>query len=451
MPQRNLIVLLIGTAVCLACFAAAERNPYARYLSRSLATIDRESLERVPDEELYNNAMKAMVDVLHKHGDEHSQFFERDQADPLRAEMRQQFGGIGVRIRFLGDPPELVVVGAPEPGTPAARAEIRSGDHMLEIDGQGTKGMSMLDILKLMRGEPGEPLRLLVRHADAEHPELKTLKREVIMVDSILGDRRTAEGDWEFRLEDEPRIAHVRLTTFGNKSTEELESALDRLTKEGVRGAVLDLRDDAGGALETAVAICDMLLPAGLTIVEIRGRDGVVDDRTVSTGEGRFQKLPVVVLVNQNSASASEIVAACLQDHRRAAVAGQRTYGKGTVQKLIPVESGRSLLKLTTASYWRPSGRNIHRTPEAKESDDWGVSPDPGLDVPLSDEEYERYLEYRAARDLWGDLPTELSDRDGKDDDASEADDAPAEPFQDRQLQKAVEHLRNQLDDSGAA
>jgi carboxyl-terminal processing protease len=302
-----------------------------------------------------------------------------------------------------------------------------------------------------MRGEPGEPVRLLVRHAEEEHPELKIVQRDVIVVDSILGDRRTTDGEWEFRLEEDPRIAHVRLTTFGNKTTEELETVLDQLKKEGVRAVVLDMRDDSGGALDSAVAICEMLLPAGLTIVEMRGRDNVVEDRSLSTGTGRFHQLPVVVLVNQNSASASEIVAACLQDHGRAAVAGQRTYGKGTVQKLIPVESGRSLLKLTTASYWRPSGRNIHRTPEAKDTDDWGVRPDPGLDVPLSEEEYKRFLEYRTARDLWGDLPADLSNRGStRRNDSTSSETFPV-PFQDRQLRKAIEYLRTQLDDSGAA
>ena len=126
-------------------------------------------------------------------------------------------------------------------------------------------------------------------------------------------------------------------------------------------------------SLDTAIALCDMFLPEGLTIVETRGRDNEVYERITTTGKGRFQNLPPVVLVNQNSASASEIVAACLQDHGRAAVAGQRSYGKGTVQKLIPVESGHSLLKLTAASYWRPSGKNIHRTPNAKDTDPWGV------------------------------------------------------------------------------
>jgi carboxyl-terminal processing protease len=199
---------------------------------------------------------------------------------------------------------------------------------------------------------------------------------------------------------------------------------------------VLDLRDDAGGALDAAVAVCDMFLPAGKVIVEIRGRDDLLVDRYVSSGSGKFSDLLLAVLVNQNSASASEIVAACLQDHGRAVVLGTRSFGKGTVQQLISIEAGRSLLKLTTANYRRPNGKNIHRSPTAKESDDWGVSPDPGHAVPLADKDYESYLKYRSERDLWGDPPPEDKTT-GR---AGGAD------FVDRQLDAAAEYLESLLD-----
>ena len=247
MPQRNLLILLVALAVSYACYVRGEQNPYARFVARSLAEIETDALARVPSEELFNRAVEAMVDVLHKHGDQHSQFIPSDDADPFQAEMRQQFGGIGVRIRLLGDPPELVVVGAPDPNTPASRADIRANDRVLAIDDKPTAGMNLTEVLQLMRGQPGEPIRLLIRHADAEHPEVKELVREVITVDSILGDRRTAEGGWEYRLEADPRIAQVRVTTFGNKTAEELDRVLTRLTAEGVEAVVLDLRDDAGG------------------------------------------------------------------------------------------------------------------------------------------------------------------------------------------------------------
>ncbi|MGD9632213.1 MAG: S41 family peptidase [Pirellulales bacterium] len=453
MPQRNLVILLVAIAAAYACFIRGEQNPFARYVSRSFDTIEANSLERVPNEELFDRAMEAMVGVLNKHGDQHSQFISSADADPFQAEMRQEFGGIGVRIRLLGDPPELVVVGSPDPGTPAARAGIRANDRVLEINDTPTAGLEMNQVLHLMRGKPGEPLDLLLRHADSSHPEARQLVREVISVDSILGDRRNAEGGWDYRLAAEPRIAQVRVTTFGNKTADELQRVLTQLVADGVEAVVLDLRDDAGGSLDAAVAICDMFLPAGKKIVEIRGRDDVVEDRYLSTGRGDFAKLPLAVLVNSGSASASEIVAACLQDNGRAAVFGERSYGKGTVQKLIPIESGRSLLKLTSARYVRPSGKNIHRMAAAKDTDDWGVSPDAGHDVSLSSGEYDAFVEYRSLRDLWGELPPAelLAAEKAK---VRAAEGAKSEEFSfsgefvDRPLAAAVEYLQRLLDRS---
>jgi carboxyl-terminal processing protease len=453
MPQRNLLILIAGIGVCGACYLYGQQNLFARYVARCLTDIHADALEHVPDQDLFNAAVSGMVDVLHKHGDEHSQFISRDDAGQFRAEMRQQFGGIGVRVRFQGDPPQLTIAATPDPGTPAATSHIRAGDHVLAIDDRSTEGMSMSDVLHAMRGEVGQSLRLTIQHTSGEHPETVALVRDVIVVDSVLGDRRTAEGGWEFRLADDPRIAQVRITAFGNKTADEIGRVLNKLTGAGVEAVVLDLRDNPGGALDAAVAICDMFLPAGLPIVETRGRDGALRARYTTTGHGKFQKLPLAILVNQNSASASEIVAACLQDHHRAAIAGQRSYGKGTVQQLIPTESGQSLLKLTSASYWRPSGKNIHRRSNATEADDWGVTPDPVLDVPLTEQEYQAFESYRDRRDLFQplagtsapakipahDVSTPMADATAKDDSAASA------QFADRQLRSAEEHLQGAL------
>jgi carboxyl-terminal processing protease len=440
MPRRNLLLLSIVAALSYVCYLAAEQNPYARYAARGLADVEAGALESIRSQQLFDAAMNAMINVLHEHGDEHSQFITRDETAPFRAEIEQQFGGIGVRIRFVDDPPRLVVVGAPEPDSPAARAGIRADDHILEIDDEPTAGMTMPEVMHAMRGPPGTSIRLLVRHADSEPPHALTLVREVITVASILGDRRNEDGSWEYRLVSDPRIALIRVTMFANRTAQELATTLTRLTSDGVEAVVLDLRDDAGGALDAAVAVCDMLLPEGLAIVEIRGRDGALQDRYEASGKGPFRDLPLAVLVNDSSASASEIVAACLQDHGRAIVVGERSFGKGTVQKLIPTESGRSLLKLTSASYWRPSGRDIHRMPDAADSDDWGVSPDPGFEVPYSDEEYEAFREYRNNRDLIG-----IDSVNGEAEQSTTGDSAVE--FVDRQLETAVKYLQMMLDD----
>jgi carboxyl-terminal processing protease len=172
---------------------------------------------------------------------------------------------------------------------------------------------------------------------------------------------------------------------------------MEQLTGEGVRAIVLDLRDNVGGGLASAVAVSEMLLPAGKTIVETRGRDDVLRQRYATKTDGVYCELPIAVIVNQNSASASEIVAACLQDHGRAIVVGQRSFGKGTVQQMLPL--GKSLLKLTWAGFRRPSGANIHRAKNVAESETWGVVPDAGFECELSPDEFATYREYRSRRD----------------------------------------------------
>jgi carboxyl-terminal processing protease len=423
MPQRNLLILVLAAVVAYACYVRGEQNPYARYIADGLMAIDKGSLERVPDQELFGAAMKGMVSVLERHGDEHSQYLPEAEAEPLRTDIRQQFGGIGVRIGFEGEPPRLVIMGPPDAGTPANRANLLPGDRILAIDDHSTSGLSMTEVLRLVRGQPGTKVRLLVEQAHAPKPRSVELVREIISIESVLGDRRRDKGGWEFRLPDEPRIAHIRIALFGERTAVEFASILENVLAESAAAVVLDLRDNAGGALDAAVAVCEMLLPTGKLIVETRGRNLSLLRRYATSVDGQYRDLPLAVVVNQNSASAAEIVAACLQDHDRAAVAGERTYGKGTVQQLVPLESGRSLLKLTWASFWRPSGKKIHRGPEDADGT-WGVMPDPGYERRLAPEEYAAYREYRALRDTSAEPDSELVDE---------------------QLQLAVKYLRSQL------
>ncbi len=240
---------------------------------------------------------------------------------------------------------------------------------------------------------------MTIGHADDPISRTVELVREIIETESLLGDTRGPDGKWKFLLPVDSRIAHVRIVMFGDRTAQELVRVVDQSAKEGAEAVVLDLRDNSGGAFEAAVAVCDLLLPAERTIVETRGRNGTLRRRYQSTGMGPFTSLPVAVVVNQESASAAEIVAACLQDHGRAVVVGQRTYGKGTVQQMLPLGNA-SLLKLTWASFWRPSGVNLHRMAGAPEDGSWGVMPDAGLELQLSPEDYNAYLKYRHQRDL---------------------------------------------------
>lgn len=419
MSLRNLLLLLTTALVSYACYVRAEQNPYARYVASGFSIIDRWSLVNPPDQELFDGALQGMVGVLNRRGDEHSMFVDEQGRESFREDLIQEFGGIGVRILQLGDPPQLTIVGPPEPGSPAASSDIRSGDLIVAIDGKHTAGMAMEDVLAMMRGPVGSAVVLTVQHADTDEPLDVEIVRDTITVESILGDYRDESNRWQFHLLSDTRIGYMRITKFGDKTEEELTHRLAELTAEGIGALILDVRDNYGGALDAAVGISDLFLRAGLPIVTTRDRDEQIRERFVSTGRGGYLDLPLAVLINHNSASAAEILAACLQDYKRAIIVGERTYGKGTVQRLMPIESGRSLLKLTTATYWRPSGANIHRMPGDTEADPWGVRPDEGFDVPMDDEQYMLWRKYRYRRDIFGprqegSLAEQFDEQDGR-------------------------------------
>jgi carboxyl-terminal processing protease len=392
--------------------------------------------------------MQGMIQVLHQDGDEHSAFVQEQQHDDFREELTQQFGGVGIRIRLLGTPPLPTVIGPPEPGTPAYHAEIHSGDRILAIDGESTAKLEIGEVLQRMRGPVGKQVQLSLLHAGA--PIDITLTRAMITVDSLYGDLRDAQGHWQFRLPEDPRLGYVRITKFGDKTVAELTRVLADLTNNRdappIQGLILDVRDNHGGALDAAVDSSDLFLRAGKTIVTTRGRDLVTRDRFVSTGKGGYAEIPMAILINQESASASEILAACLQDYGRAVVIGQRSYGKGTVQRLFThLEAGRSLLKLTTATYWRPSEKNIHRMPGDNDQATWGVRPDPGFEIPQNPEQAEFWRRYRSRRDLLGqESGGALADQ------LDKADGAPPAAYTDQALQRATQVLQPPLADPGA-
>lgn len=445
MSHRNLLILLATLVVSYACYVRAEQNPYARYVAAGFSIIDRWSLENAPDQELFNAAMDGMVAVLHRHGDEHSEFIDAQRQSAFREEYEQEFAGVGLRLRLLGDPPLPTVVGLPEPGTPAAESGVQLADRLTAVDGKSTAGLTLEEVTSLVRGPTDSMVTLALTRPGEAVERVVEVRRAVINVESVLGDLRGDDGRWNYLLTAEPRIGYARITKFGDKTADELATIIADLSAEQeLAGLIIDVRDDPGGALDAAVAICDLFLPAGETIVTIRGRDATVRERALSTGSGNA-KLPLAVLIDRNSASASEILAACLQDHRRAAIVGERSYGKGTVQRLMRIESGRSLLKLTSATYWRPSGKNIHRMPDDPPTGQWGVMPDPRLAVSLTDQEYSDWRGYRIRRDLIGeDVDSDIASA------LDLADGAAPRDYVDRTLQAAIDHLRGQAAHPGA-
>ncbi len=438
MPRRNLHLLLAALLLSVICYQKADSAYRLRYGAMAntfihvMKEIERHYVEPVDPRELFEGSLEGMVGRL----DEYSAYIPPSESTQFREGIEQQFGGIGIEVA-IDQQSGLITVLSPIPGTPAWRAGLQAGDKIVGIDGEGAEGLTLEDAVRRMRGAVGTPVRVtLLRGAD-QRLEVE-LVREVIQIQSVLGDARDADGRWQFVLEEEPSVGYIRIVSFGERTLDDLRTALDVLSQRSVKGLILDLRGNAGGLLEGAVAVCDLFIKEG-RIVSTRGRDAVDREVYQASGKTPYANLPLVVLVNRYSASASEIVAACLQDHGRAAIVGERTWGKGTVQNLIPLEGGRSLLKLTTASYWRPSNQNIHRTRNATEADAWGVVPDEGCLVVLSDDEMRQMLEARRARDLPRTAPA-----------ANGAAQQP--PYRDPQLARAIARLLETLKkDAGLA
>jgi carboxyl-terminal processing protease len=235
------------------------------------------------------------------------------------------------------------------------------------------------------------------------------LVRAAIPLETVLGDARDKSGRWVYRLASDPSIGYIRIfDNFGERTAEEFRLALETYQQPGpaIEGLVIDLRYNRGGLLKAATDICDLLLDEGV-IVTTHGRNGVVVEQySAEPGTALPPEIPIVVLIDRLSASASEIVAAALQDSGRAQVAGQRSWGKGTVQNVIKLEGGRSALRLTIGSYHRPSGLEIHKWKDAKETDPWGVRPDAGLEALLTNSQNELIIQARRKRDLlpWDEL-----------------------------------------------
>jgi carboxyl-terminal processing protease len=415
--------LLVSTLTVPASAAPQDESEYYDLFSTLVDTIDQVDRNYVKDldrRELLEAAIRGVLSKL----DPYSNYIGPDEMNRFKTTVESQFGGIGIQITI--DEGQLKVL-SPLVGTPAYRAGIRAGDRILEIEGESTEGIDLEGAVSRLKGNAGTSVNLTVAHPGSNDPHEVTVAREVIHVQTVLGDRRNEEDDWIYNLPDHERIGYIRITGFSRQTPDELREAMRSLEKQGFDGLILDLRFNPGGLLSAAVEISDMFIPEG-RIVSTEGRNSpkrVWDAHREDT----YSDFPMAVLVNRYSASASEIVSACLQDHDRAIVIGHRTWGKGSVQNVIELEGGKSALKLTTAGYLRPNGKNIHRFPDAKEEDEWGVSPNDGFEVKLNGLEMAQLLEYRRMRDIVAfheksvALPENAESAEDK-----PADDKPAEP-----------------------
>jgi carboxyl-terminal processing protease len=362
--------LLIGAAIYLNSARAMERKDSAEANLELFADV----LQKVRAEYvngtnltyhgLVSSALEGMVGKL----DPHSEFLEPADYQQLQSDTEGQFGGLGLNVMMVSN---SIIVVAPMEDTPGFRAGILSGDHIIKVDGRSVVGMSLTEAVRQLRGEPGTQVKVGVYRPRTDEVKDFTLTRAIIQMEMV----KDINGKKEYPLGAD-KIGYIRITEFGDKTGMELEFALDKLKSQGMKALILDLRGNPGGLLDEAVDVCQKFLPRGQLVVSTEGRNPGQNSVRRAAGQGdELKGMPIVVLVNFGSASAAEIVTGCLQDVRRAVILGDKTFGKGSVQSIFPLDDG-SALKLTTAKYYTPSHRVIH---------EHGIMPD--ILVPMSNEE----------------------------------------------------------------
>ena len=409
---------------------AAQDSPYPMYelFSKVVEQVRTHYVEadKSTYKELVEGALKGMLQSL----DPHSQFMDKEAFKAMREETAGQFGGLGITI---GIKDTMLTVIAPMEGTPAFRAGLLSGDKIMEIDGEPTEGISIEDAVKKLRGEPGTKVVIKVFRPKIQLLKEFELERAVINVPSIK-DTRVLDGG----------IGYVRMLQFGESTADDLQAALDSLEKQGVKALVLDLRSNPGGLLTAAVEVAQKFLRRGDLIVFTRGRDNRMERSYRARARDTFPRVPMAVLINGFSASASEIVAGALQDNQRAILVGEKSFGKGSVQSVLPQDGGTAI-RLTTAKYYTPSERVIH---------DNGIEPD--IVVPMSAENWRHILLARnKAEEKNGDGEEDAapSDEGWVDEEGAEIPALPALPAEevdldnvtDPQLERAADMLRGIL------
>lgn len=331
---------------------SAEIYEYLRTLSHVIEIVKKNYVEDLSDKDIVYSAIRGMLESL----DAHSTFLSPEMYKEMQQETKGEFGGIGIEITIKDGFPTVV---APIEDTPASKAGLKAGDHIIRINGKVTKNMGLTEVVKMIRGQKGTSVTLTIMRGGFDTPFDITITRDIIQVKSV--KHRVLEHEF----------GYVRVTQFQEKTARDLRKALEELKEKKVKGIVLDLRNNPGGLLEQAVEVADLFLSEG-TIVSISGKKKDSLARFSAKRNGEYEG-PLVVLINEGSASASEIVAGAIQDHRRGIIVGSKSFGKGSVQTIFPLEDG-SAVKLTTAKYYTPGGRSIHGE---------GIKPDISVEADL--------------------------------------------------------------------
>ena len=335
------LTLSLGGGVASKSNDSAATYENLKLFTEVLSIIQSQYVDEVPAKDVIYNAIKGTLRGL----DPHSSFLDPEMYREMQVETSGSFGGLGIEITLKDD---VLTVVAPIEGTPAYRAGIHSGDRIVKIEGLSTKDMQLTDAVKRMRGKPGSKVTISIVREGWTEPKDFPIVREQIRVQSVKNQQL------------EPGIEYIRLRQFQEQTSGDLEAALEKDSKDGkIQGLILDLRNNPGGLLTSSVEVTEKFIDSGRLVVYTEGRVRNQNMRFQANSKRVFSDFPMVVLVNQGSASASEIVAGALQDWGRAVVIGTQTFGKGSVQTIIPLADG-SGLRLTTAKYYTPKGRSIH-------------------------------------------------------------------------------------------
>jgi len=342
------LLLLSGAVSRVPDVRGDEAAPYKalKRFSEVLEIVERNYVEPEETDELIDGAINGMLQNL----DPHSSFMTPDLYREMQVDTKGEFGGLGIQIGIKDG--QLTVI-APIEDTPAYKAGIEAGDFIMKVDDHFTKGMSLMEAVKLMRGPKGMKVTLTIVRRGLKEPKPFTIVRDIIAIKSVRSEV----------LDD--TVGYIRISQFQEKTDKELAKAIAKLQEAHVEGYLLDLRNNPGGLLDQAVKVSDAFLPEKKLVVYIQNRKGQKREYFTSNA-GLADSVPLVVLVNGGSASASEIVSGCLQDHHRGVVLGTQTFGKGSVQTVIPLSGGYGL-RLTTAKYYTPRGTSIQNT---------GITPD---------------------------------------------------------------------------
>lgn len=341
-------------------------------------------VDQVDEQALREKAIEGMLSDL----DPFSIYIPPQQQEDFDQMLDNSFRGVGIQLDMQDGKATVVT---PIDGSPAFYAGVMAGDVILKVNGESIEGEQLADLVKKITGPVGTSVEITVEHPDGDEVDL-TMKREEIVLSTVKGYQRNSDASWDYYVMKDPKIAYVRITQFTENTFDELHDALvgqpaqpgkpavPGIMDTGMKGLIMDLRFNPGGRLDQAIKVVNLFVPKGDVIVSTKGRNRP-ESIVRATGEGTLPYFPMIVLVNAHSASAAEIVSGSLKDNHRALVVGERTYGKGSVQELYPLEDNGGELKLTVAYYYLPSGRLVHRK---KDATDWGVEPQ--IIVPMDDQ-----------------------------------------------------------------